>query len=166
MPKLFIVRLSQKVLKLEFAIEAIIIFVKSIKRGIKWYFHFIGKSIIWTVIHLSKQVLRTNCNHKNYRNSSGLSLKISCSVATSITSIPSSLIFCPCPKHLRIEKMKFVERFVEVKRIWEVEHNSFFFEANYINSIKHNSQLLRLQQYNEDRWGLVYINYEHWRNFE
>ena len=37
---------AQKVLKFEFAIEVIVIFVKSIKKGIKWYVHFIGKSII------------------------------------------------------------------------------------------------------------------------
>ena len=35
---------GQKVLKFEFAIEAIIIFIKSIKKGIRWYVHFIGKS--------------------------------------------------------------------------------------------------------------------------
>ena len=39
-------RLRQKVLKFEFAIEAIILFVKSIKKGIERYIHFISKSII------------------------------------------------------------------------------------------------------------------------
>jgi len=39
------VRLGQKVLKFEFAVEAIIIFIKNIK-GINWYVHFISKSII------------------------------------------------------------------------------------------------------------------------
>ena len=47
-------RLGQKVLKFKFVIEVIIIFIKSIKKGIKWYVHFIGKSIIWTVVHLPK----------------------------------------------------------------------------------------------------------------
>jgi len=37
---------AQKKLKFEFVIEAIIIFVKNIKKGIEWYVHFIGKSII------------------------------------------------------------------------------------------------------------------------
>ena len=32
--------------KFEYAVEAIIIFVKNIKKGIKWYVHFIGKSVI------------------------------------------------------------------------------------------------------------------------
>ena len=32
---------GQKVLKSEFLVEAIIIFVKSIRKGIKWYIHFI-----------------------------------------------------------------------------------------------------------------------------
>ena len=40
--KLSIVRLGKKVLKFEFVIEAIIIFVKNIKKGIKWYVHFIS----------------------------------------------------------------------------------------------------------------------------
>ena len=35
-----------KVLKFEFAVEVIIIFVKNIKKGIKWCVHFIGKSVI------------------------------------------------------------------------------------------------------------------------
>ena len=38
-------RLGQKILKFEFATEVIIEFVKSIKKGIEYYFHFIGKSI-------------------------------------------------------------------------------------------------------------------------
>ena len=33
-------------LKSEFPVEAIIIFVKSIKKGIKWYIHFIQKPVI------------------------------------------------------------------------------------------------------------------------
>ena len=33
-----------------FAIEAIILFVNSIKKVFEWYVHFIAKSIIWTVI--------------------------------------------------------------------------------------------------------------------
>ena len=39
-------------LKFEFAIEAIITFGKNIKKGIKWYVHFIGKSIIWTAKYI------------------------------------------------------------------------------------------------------------------
>jgi len=37
---------AQKVLKFEFEIEVIIIFVKNMKKGIKRYVHFIGKSVI------------------------------------------------------------------------------------------------------------------------
>ena len=37
---------AQKLLKFEFAVEAMIIFVKNIKKGIKWYVHFVGKAII------------------------------------------------------------------------------------------------------------------------
>ena len=37
-------------LKLEFVVEASIIFVKNIKKGLKWYDRFIGKSVIWTVM--------------------------------------------------------------------------------------------------------------------
>jgi len=48
------------VLKFQFAIEAIIIFVKSIKKGIEWYVHFIGKSIIWIVIYLPGEILMNN----------------------------------------------------------------------------------------------------------
>ena len=33
-------------LKFEFAVEEIIIFIKNIKKGIEWYVHFIGKSVI------------------------------------------------------------------------------------------------------------------------
>ena len=37
---------AQEVLKFEFEIEAIIMFVKNVQRDIEWYVHFIGKSII------------------------------------------------------------------------------------------------------------------------
>jgi len=33
-------------LKFEFKVEAIIIFIKNIKKGIRWYIHFIGKPVI------------------------------------------------------------------------------------------------------------------------
>ena len=36
--------LGKKVLIFEFAIEAIVIFVKNLQKGIKWYIHFICKS--------------------------------------------------------------------------------------------------------------------------
>ena len=39
-------------LKFEFKVKAIIMFVKSIKKDIEWYAHFTSKSIIWTVIIL------------------------------------------------------------------------------------------------------------------
>ena len=51
-PRLFIVRLGQKGFKFELAIDAIIIFCKEHKKCIKWYVHFIGKSIIQTVKYL------------------------------------------------------------------------------------------------------------------
>ena len=38
--------------KSEFPVEAIIIFVKSIKKGIEWYIHFIGKPVILFAINL------------------------------------------------------------------------------------------------------------------
>ena len=37
---------AQEVLKYEFEIEAIIMFVKNVKKDTEWYVHFIGKSII------------------------------------------------------------------------------------------------------------------------
>ena len=37
---------AQKVLKFEFAVEAIINFVKNMKKDIEWHVHFIGKSVI------------------------------------------------------------------------------------------------------------------------
>ena len=39
-------------LKYEFKVEAIIMFVKSIKKGIKWYIHFIQKPVILFAINL------------------------------------------------------------------------------------------------------------------
>jgi len=45
------------VLKSEFMVEAIIIFVKNIKKHFKWYIHFIGKPVIWTAIILPFQRL-------------------------------------------------------------------------------------------------------------
>ena len=33
-------------LKFEFKAEEIIVFVKNIRKGIKWYIHFIGKPVI------------------------------------------------------------------------------------------------------------------------
>ena len=39
-------------LKSEFPVEAIIIFVKSIKKRIQWYIHFIQKSVILFAINL------------------------------------------------------------------------------------------------------------------
>ena len=41
---------AQKVLKFEFAVEEIIMFIKNIKKTFEWYVHFIGKSVIWTII--------------------------------------------------------------------------------------------------------------------
>ena len=70
MLKIFIVRLGLKVLKFELAKEAIIIFVKSIKKSIVWYVHFITKSIIRTVIHLPNFTIvfltSFNCISINY----------------------------------------------------------------------------------------------------
>ena len=37
---------AQKVLKFEFPVEAIIVFVKNIKIGIEWYVHFIGNTVM------------------------------------------------------------------------------------------------------------------------
>ena len=39
-------------LKSEFLVEAIIIFVKGIKKGIKWHIHFIQKPVILFAINL------------------------------------------------------------------------------------------------------------------
>ena len=47
------VNLGQKVIKFELTIEAIIVFIKSIKKGIKWYVHLIDKSIIHSYIYHS-----------------------------------------------------------------------------------------------------------------
>jgi len=43
------------VLKFEFTVETIIIFVKSVKKDIERYVHFIGNSMTYTVINLPKR---------------------------------------------------------------------------------------------------------------
>ena len=56
---------AQKVPELEFKVEAIIIFVKSIKKDIKWYVYFIGKSVIWTAITLPNWYLELSDDEKH-----------------------------------------------------------------------------------------------------
>ena len=46
--------------KLKFPVEAIIIFVKSIKKYIKWYIHFIQKPVILFAINLPGELQLVN----------------------------------------------------------------------------------------------------------
>ena len=61
------VLIAKKVLKCELTVEAIIIFVKSLKKGIECYGHFISKSVILTVIIFCKIVIKelTKCLNLN-----------------------------------------------------------------------------------------------------
>ena len=56
-------------LKPEFLVELIIIFVKSIKKGIEWYIHFIQKPVILFAINLANFTLDVLPCQKTYSQS-------------------------------------------------------------------------------------------------